>query len=389
MLGWELPPHINGGMGVVCYEMSKVLAEHGATIDFVLPYVAAHPEAEKFMNIIGIEANSPRPGGGFGVYDDWAAQPRALHEVNDHYTSIALTRARMHQPDVIHAHDWLTLRAGMTLKKALQKPLIAHVHATEFDRAGGRNGNPLIHDIESMGLMMADRIIAISHYTKRLIMAEYHIPADKIEVIHNTVNYDDFKNIEVHDTYRYVSRMKQEGYYVVGAVGRLTVQKGFAHLIRAMGKASKRFSRLILIIGGSGELRDELIELSAEQGVADRVILPGWVSGSAQRDLFSLADAFVMSSVSEPFGIAPLEAAAAGSAIVVTNQTGSGEILHHSVKYDYWDEERLADILINLASSKPLTRHLQIHAAQEVSVMNWHGIASRYLDQYRQLGATS
>lgn len=388
MLGWELPPHINGGMGVVCYEMSKALAEHGATIDFVLPYTASHPEAEKFMSIISVEENQPRKNGGYGVYDDWLQQSDKFDAINDRYTKIALSRAKKYPPDVIHAHDWLTLRAGMTLKKTLQRPLIAHVHATEFDRAGGKSGNPLIHEIEYMGLTMADRIIAISHFTKRLIMNEYHIPAEKIEVIHNTVNYDDFKDIEVHDTYRYLSRMKQEGYYVVGAVGRLTVQKGFVHLIRAMGKASKRFSRLILIIGGSGELRDELIELSAEQGVADRVILPGWVSGSSQRDLFSLADAFVMSSVSEPFGIAPLEAAAAGAAVVVTHQTGSGEILRHSLKYDYWDEERLADILINLASSKPLTRHLQIHAAQEVSVMNWHGIAPRYLTQYKQLGAT-
>lgn len=389
MLGWELPPHINGGMGVVCYEMSKVLARHGATIDFVLPYTASHPEAESFMNVIGASPQKPLITGGFGAYSDWTERSVEFDAITDEYEQTALKQAKLFPPDVIHAHDWLTLRTGVKLKQATKRPLIAHVHATEFDRAGGKNGNPLIHEIEHMGLMMADRVIAISNYTKQLLMREYHIPESKIEIIHNTINYDDFADIETGDSYRYISRMKQEGYYVVGAVGRLTVQKGYTHLIRAMGMASKRLSRLILVIGSSGELRDELLELSAEQGVADRVILPGWVSGNTLHDIFSLSDAFVMSSVSEPFGITPLEAAAHGSAVVVTKQTGSGEILRHSIKYDYWDEQRLADILINLATSPSLTTHLQESAANEVRTMNWGNIAHRYIEQYKRLGASA
>ncbi len=386
MLGWELPPHINGGMGVVCYEMSKVLADHGATIDFVLPYTADHPGSE-FMNIVSATAGAPLAGGGFGVYEDWFERRAELEEIHDAYTETALSHASNNLPDVIHAHDWLTLRTGMELKQKLGRPLVAHVHATEFDRAGGRRGNPLIHEIEYTGLTLADRVIAISEYTKSILMKEYDIPASKIEVIHNTINYDDFADITDGESYRYVARMKAEGYYVIGAVGRLTVQKGYEHLIRAVGKASKRFSRLIVIIGSSGELRDSLIELSAEQGVADRIIMPGWVSGAHQRDIFSLADAFVMSSVSEPFGITPLEAAAHNTAVVVTKQTGSGEILRHSIKYDYWDEDKLADILINLASSPSLTKHLQVSAANEVRTMNWSAVAPKYLEQYRQLGA--
>lgn len=388
MLGWELPPHINGGMGVVCYEMSKVLAGHGATIDFMIPYTADHPGSE-FMNIISATKHKPHANGGFGAYSDWTVRSAEFDAVTDEYTATALKHARKHPPDVIHAHDWLTLKAGMKLKEKLHRPLVAHVHATEFDRAGGKQGNPLIHEIEYMGLTMADRVIAISNFTKQILVNEYHIPEEKIEIIHNTINYDDFADVPDGDSYKYITRMKEEGYYVVGAVGRLTVQKGYIHLIRAMGKASKRLSRLILIIGGSGELRDELVELSAEQGVADRVILPGWVSGAQQRDIFALADAFVMSSVSEPFGITPLEAAAHGSAVVVTKQTGSGEILRHSIKYDYWDEEKLADILINLATSPALTRHLHVSAANEVRTMNWQNIAPRYIEQYKRLGVTA
>lgn len=386
MLGWELPPHINGGMGVVCYEMSKVLSRKGATIDFVLPYTAPHPEAETFMNIIGASHHTPHAQGGFGVYSDWTVKSDEFAHITDAYEQTALRHASKFPPDVIHANDWLTLRAGVKVKQATKRPLVAHVHATEFDRAGGTNGNPLIHEIEYLGLTMADRVIAISDYTKNLLVKRYHIPPEKIEIIHNTINYDDFADVPNGDSYRYVSRLKQEGYYVIGAIGRLTVQKGYTHLIRSLGKASKRLSRLVLIIGSSGELRDELIELSAELGVSDRVILPGWVSGPTQRDIFRLSDAFVMSSVSEPFGITPLEAAAHGSAIVVTRQTGSGEILRHSIKYDYWDEDRLADIMINLATSPALTRHLQKSVKNEVKTMNWANIAHRYMDQYKKLG---
>lgn len=386
MLGWELPPHINGGMGVVCYEMSKVLSQHGATIDFVLPYTAKHPEAESFMNVIGATPASPLVSGGFGAYSDWTEHSVKFDGIRHIYEQTALKQATLFPPDVIHAHDWLTLRTGIKLKKATNRPLIAHVHATEFDRAGGKNGNPLIHEVEYLGLTMADRVIAVSNFTKQLIMDRYHVPEEKIEIIHNTINYDDFADITNGDSYRYVSRMKDEGYYVIGAIGRLTVQKGYTHLIRAMGLASKRLSRLILLIGSSGELRDELVELSAELGVSDHVILPGWVSGQTQRDIFKLSDAFIMSSVSEPFGITPLEAAAHNSAIIVTRQTGSGEILRHSIKYDYWDEQRLADIMINLATSPSLTRHLQRSAANEVQTMNWANIAHRYIDQYKKLG---
>lgn len=388
MLGWELPPHINGGMGIVCFEMSKVLAQYGASIDFVLPYTAEHPDAH-FMNIISTSSATPHPDGGFGVYNDWINSPTEFKQYQDSYIQTAVSHAIKNKPDVIHAHDWLTLNAAVAVKKAVKRPLIAHVHATEFDRSGGEFGNPVIHDIEQHGLLAADRIIAVSAYTKKLIVSRYDIPEEKIEVIHNTINYHDFKSIAENDVYRYITRMKQEGYYVIGSVGRLTIQKGYAHLIRAAGKASKRLSRFIFIIGGSGELRDELLELSAEQGIADKVILTGFVSGSAWRGIYNLSDAFVMSSVSEPFGITPLEAAVHNNAIVITKQTGANEVLNNSLKYDYWDEDRLADIFLNLATSKALTMHLKTEAAKEISHMNWAATVPRFIEQYQRLGATT
>lgn len=387
MLGWELPPHNAGGMGVVCYQMARALAGRGAQIDFVLPYTADHPGTE-FMNIISHQAKSPygRDKGTF-VYDTNYSENSAMHQLQQDYLSIAVKHAKKYPPDVIHANDWLTLRAGMAVKEVTKKPLIAHIHATEYDRAGGKNGNLIIHDIERMGLMMADRIIAISKLQRDLIAERYDIPHEKIEIVHNTIDYADFSEQVDGDTYRYAKRMQQEGYCVVSVMNRLTVQKGLAFFMRAAAKASQRLSRFVFIIGGDGEQRNELIEMSADLGIADKVLFPGFVRGKEWRDVFAVSDVFVMSSVSEPFGITALEAAAHGCATVITKQSGAGEVIINGFKYDYWDEDRLADILINLASSSALTSHLQANALEEIRGKSWNDVASRFIEQYTKVGA--
>lgn len=388
MLGWELPPHNAGGMGVVCYQMARALAGQGIAIDFVVPYTAHHPNSE-FMNIISTSTRKPQANDGTGVYDDWIGGEKKFESLSDDFTKVAIAHAEKSKPDVIHAHDWLTLKAGVEVKKATNLPLIAHVHATEFDRAGGGSGNPMIHEIEQMGLLMADRIFAVSQLTKKIIVEQYHIPADKVEVVYNTIDYSDFEEPTTGETYRYAQRMQKEGYCVVSVVNRLTVQKGLTHFLRAAAKASSRLSRFVFIIGGSGEQRDELIEMSAELGIADKVIFTGFVRGAQWRDIFEVSDVFVMSSVSEPFGITPLEAAAHNTAVIITKQTGAGEILLNSLKYDYWDEERLADMLINLASSSALTAHLKANIAEEVRGKSWQDVAGHFIEQYNRVGVTA
>jgi len=159
--------------------------------------------------------------------------------------------------------------------------------------------------------------------------------------------------------------------------------------MRAAAKASHRLGRFVFIIGGDGEQRDELIEMSADLGIADKVIFTGFVRGKQWRDIFAVSDVFVMSSISEPFGITALEAAAHGAAVVITKQSGAGEVILNGFKYDYWDEERLADILINLASSSALTGHLKANAEEEIRGKSWQDVASRFIDQYAKVGASS
>ena len=385
MLGWELPPHNAGGMVVVCYQMARALAGRGVDIDFVLPYEAEHPGSE-FMRIISSSKRLPVKGDGTWVYDSWHASSPEMQEIQDRYIKTAVRHAKLHPPHAIHAHDWLTLRAGVAVQQAVHRPLIAHVHATEFDRAGGTHGNPMIHDIEQMGLLMADRIIAISQIQKNIISEKYNIPQEKIEVVHNTIDYSEFADEATGDAYRYAATMKAEGYCIVSVVNRLTVQKGLVNFMRAAAKASHRLGRFVFIIAGDGEQRNELIELSAELGIADKVIFTGFVRGKQWRDVFAISDVFVMSSISEPFGLTALEAAAHGTAVVMTKQSGASEVIRNGMKYDYWDEDRLADLLINLASSRSLAAHLKANAIEEMRGKSWTNIADRFIDQYVKVG---
>ena len=386
MLGWELPPYNSGGLGVACYQLAKALADHGADIQFVLPSTAKH-DSPDFMKIL-----SPAPGDSSApltmALNPYTSNIEAVRKLQDEYETFVETVIAADQPDVIHAHDWLTLSAGMKAKQLSGAPLIAHVHATEYDRAGGTGGNPLIHDIEQHGLLMADHIVAVSNATKQLIVERYAIPADKIEVIHNSA-----EALLQHATdaaqYRYIERLKLEGYTVVATIGRLTLQKGLSHFLRAAARAHSRFGRFLFVIAGDGEQRDELIALSADLGISDAVLFTGFVRGKALRDIYNLADVFVMSSVSEPFGLTALEAAQHRTALSITNQSGVREVLHGALSYDYWDEERLADQLVALALSESLREELAHNAALEVLQMSWQKVAARFVERYHLLGGAA
>lgn len=401
MLGWELPPYNSGGLGVACYHLAKALSGHGMDIDFVLPFRANYDEPD-FMTIkTAVPRNTTSittslvPSAYHGACSQCTehvlcphVDMEAIRELQHHYIEYVDEYVRHEKPSVIHAHDWLTLEAGMCAKEISGAPLIAHVHATEFDRAAHATGYPFIHEIEQHGLMAADRIIAVSETTKRTIVERYDIPADKIDVIHNSSAKFE-QHVVDSQLYTYINTMKQEGYLVVATIGRLTIQKGLTHFLEAAAKASDRFERFIFVIAGEGEQRDELIALSAELGIADKVVFTGFVRGKAWRDMYSLADVFVMSSVSEPFGLTALEAAQHDTAITLTRQSGVGEILHSVLRYDYWDTVRLADQLVNLATSSSLRDVLASNVAVELSHMSWDKVAKRFIEQYERLEATS
>ncbi len=381
MLGWELPPHNSGGLGVACYQLSKALASYGVQIDFVLPSTTEPHSGFDFMNVLPVTPTEENHKDVYKLsYEN--KDVSSIKTIQSDYKQFVEHYLKTHEkPHLIHAHDWLTLDAGVHAKMISGVPLIAHVHATEFDRSGGGYGNPFIHEVEQHGLLMADRIIAVSDYTKRLIVQTYHIPAEKIDVVHNSYSLDELSPAD-RVSYRYIDMLKQEGTSVVAAVGRLTLQKGLMQFLEAASKAYYRYNRLAFVVAGSGEQRDELIARASELGIADQVIFTGFVRGAAWRQLYEMADVFVMSSISEPFGITALEAAAHGTPVVMTHQSGVAEVLTHSLKYDYWDTDRLADIIVNVASSKGLQEAMVTNATSQLEKLSWQQVAERCLNVY-------
>lgn len=387
MLGWELPPHNSGGLGVACYYMSKALASQGAKIDFVIPYRAHHPNTE-FMTIHSATDLTPLERYGLGAYDSEKVLEKTMAKadikdlkdmrgVQKRYIKYVENLVISCKPDVIHAHDWLTMEAGMRAKEISGVPLIVHVHATEFDRCGSNSGNPIVHEIEYQGLLMADRIIAVSHITKKIIMKKYGIPADKIEVVHNAIDVGSLNNGYQYNfnTYKYLESLKSEGYTVVSTITRFTVQKGLVHLIKGAARALEKYDKLVFLFAGDGEQRDELIRLASSYGISDRVIFTGFVRGVQWRAAYSVSDIFVMSSVSEPFGLTALEAAHHGNALIITKQSGVGEVLHSIFRYDFWDTDLLADQIVAIATNDSLKRSLQEGVKNEYDRISWHDVA--------------
>jgi len=402
MLGWELPPHNSGGLGVACYHMSKALAIEGASIDFVVPYDAHHPNTEHMTIHAATKLDPLDRYGLMGAYDSKYLRKLGLEEVDSNdlkdmrgvqkrYVEFVDQMVRDKVPDAIHAHDWLTMEAGMRAKELTDAPLIVHVHATEFDRSGEHFGNPIVHEIEYQGLMMADRIIAVSNITKNIIIHRYGIPADKIEVVYNAIDIESMGQHEYdRRTYKYLESLKDEGYTVISTVTRFTIQKGLTHFVRAAARACEKHDKLVFLLAGDGEQRDELMKLSADLGIADKVFFTGFVRGKQWRDAYNVADIFVMSSVSEPFGLTALEAAHHDSALIITKQSGVGEILHNIFRYDFWDIDTLADQMVGIATSPSLATELRRNAKREYTRISWADVAKQCMQLYSsaKIGAT-
>lgn len=383
MLGWELPPHNSGGLGVACYHMAKALASSDVDIDFVLPYDAEHPDTD-WMTIHA--ATNINPEERSTTTMAYTPEVNEIRQIQANYVNFVRQLVRKSPPEVIHAHDWLTMEAGVAAKEESGAPLIVHVHATEFDRSASDSGNPIIHEIEYHGLMMADRIFAVSNITKAIIVRKYGIPADKIDVVHNAIDVASFGNFDYdRRTYRYLEKLREEDYTVVSVVTRLTVQKGLTNFLRAAARASEKYDRLVFLIAGDGEQRDELIQLAADLGISDKVFFTGFVRGKQWRDAYSVSDVFVMSSVSEPFGLTALEAAHYDTALVISKQSGVGEVLPSIYRYDYWDIDRLADQLVGIATSPALQSTLKHSAKREYTRLSWKDVATKCIDHYCSL----
>lgn len=397
MLGWELPPHNSGGLGVACLNLSKALAGLGAQIDFVLPYEASDEKELQFMRVLSAMRIDPLFRYGYTAYDNKRIEEKrfaerrsnkmySIRDIQKNYCKFVQRYLMEYKPNVIHAHDWLTYEAGILAKKNFGIPLVAHVHATEFDRGGSTGGNPLIRQIEREGLLWADKIIAVSQSTKNVVVEKYGIPPEKIDV-----SYNGFTAPENDDyyfdksNYGYLEAKKREGYTIVATVGRFTLQKGLYHLVRAAARAIKLHPKMIFLFAGDGEQKDQLIAQSAELGIAANVIFTGFIRGKQLRDIYSISDAFVMSSVSEPFGLTALEAAHHGNALVITKQSGVGEVLQSIIRYDFWDEDKLVGALVNIAESPALTQTLRDGVKREYTRISWDDVAKKCLQVYDEV----
>ena len=397
MLGWELPPHNSGGLGVACLNLSKALANEGANIDFVVPYTADHSNIN-FMKVVSALKLDPLFRYGISAYDSGKIEEVVFPDVSEEklisirdvqhkYCDFVNEYLMDYKPDVVHAHDWLTFEAGVLAKKNYGLPLVAHVHATEFDRSGMNGGNPVVHAVEREGLMMADKIIAVSKATKKIIHDRYGIPWDKIDVAYNSLD-EGFVTSDYSfkaDHYKYIESMKAQGYTVVSTVGRFTIQKGLSHMMHAAARAISKEPKLLFVFAGDGEEREQLVKLAADLHISNNVIFTGFVRGQRLRDIYEISDVFVMSSVSEPFGLTALEAAHHGNVLILTKQSGVAEVLRSVMEYDFWDEEKLADEIVAVSKSGALKSALQSGISREYLKISWDDVAKKCLQVYNEV----
>jgi glycogen(starch) synthase len=390
MLGWELPPHNSGGLGVACYHMCKALARHGADIDFIVPYTADHSHID-FMNVIpaipaSVKEVQDAAGKAYESYkftdEHGKTEYVSIFDYHSIYEKAIPSILRMAEYDVIHAYDWLTIRPAMRAKQLTGKPLIVNMHAMEYDRAGGKRGNPLVWEIEYQGMMMADRVVTVSQLTKDIIVREYQIPEDKIEVIHNSFDMNAYGDIVGPNKWRYFEAMRGAGYKVVMYVGRITVQKNLYNLVQAFKKVVDHLPKTLLLFVGSGEQEIELLELAAELGISKNVIFAGFQRGKEWRDAFGVTDITAMPSVSEPFGLTPFESAAFGVPALVSKQSGVSEVMKSALKVDYWDIDSMANQIASVLQNQPLQDQLIEDGLQEMSKLSWNTNAQKFMGVY-------
>ena len=394
MFGWEFPPYNSGGLGVACLGLTRALSARGAEITFVMPkkldvkspwarIIFAEGTAipagtvitRAFDSILSPYLNSrsyeyARKGAGADIYG------RDLMSEVLRYAATGGEIAKEQEFDVIYAHDWLSFGAGMEAKRVTGKPFVAHVHATEFDRCGGPLGvNHEVYEIEKAGMEAADVVIAVSQLTKNIIVDNYGIPAGKVRVVYNGI--DETTAPSPGGGLPRLRALKASGYSLVLFLGRVTLQKGPDYFIRAAKRVIEHNPKVIFILAGSGDMDKSVMELAANLGIADKVVFTGFMQGAERHELYAAADLFVMPSVSEPFGITPLEAMRLGTPVLISKQSGVSEIVQHALKTDFWDVDEMANQILALIGHPALRKTLSEHGSHEAETITWAEAASK------------
>ncbi len=400
MFGWEFPPHNSGGLGTACFGLTRALAARQIEVIFVLPkkvgvntsfakMVFADERHVKFYEVESTLMPYVTSEGYIRerdkVFQDIYGKT-LMAEVH-RYALRARAIAKKERFDIIHAHDWLSFLAGIEAKKVSGKPLILHMHATEFDRTGGQGVNLEVYGIERTAMEQADGIIAVSNFTKQKIIEHYGIEASKIEVVHNGIEECDYKNIPEK-----LQELKKSGQKIVLFAGRITIQKGPEYFIRAAKRVLDIKQNVTFLVAGSGDMERQMMMEAAHLGISDSVIFVGFLRGDDLNAVYKAADLFVMPSVSEPFGLTPLESIIAGTPVIISKQSGVSEVLTHALKVDFWDTEDMANKILGVISHRSLLETLWGNSREEVKKVTWDAASKKCIDYYEkilcQCGAT-
>lgn len=392
MFGWELPPFNSGGLGVASYGLAKALAYKGANITFVLPrrvdiqvpFMRLVFASDKLLDPADIHRVSGYTTSRRGAwraqglpFDDPAGE--LLEEVL-RYARAARRIARQVPHDLIHAHDWLTYPAAMVAKRVAQRPYVAHVHATEFDRSGGESVNTQVYAIEHEGFHRSDRIIAVSGYTRNLVVNRYGIAPGRVHVVHNGVEISGTSCVAEH-----LQGLKRSGKKLVLFVGRITMQKGPDYFLHAAARVIRHDPDTLFIMSGSGDMERQMMMLAAHLGISDHLLFAGFLRGQELESVYRAADVFVMPSISEPFGIAALESMAYDTPVIVSKQSGVAEILTHALKVDFWDTEEMAHKILAVLRYGALQRQLRVYGRDEVQEYTWEKAANECAKVYQSV----
>ena len=412
MFGWEFPPHILGGLGTASYGLTKGMHANGnMDITFVIPKPWGDEE-KGFARIIGAcntpvawrDVNWDFVEQRIGKYMD----PQLYYDLRDHiyadfnymhlndlgciefsgkypdnlieeinnYSIVAGVIARTIPCDIIHAHDWLTYPAGIHAKNVTGKPLVIHVHATDYDRSRG-NVNPTVFGIEKDGMEHADHIITVSNLTRRTVIEKYGISPDKVSTVHNAV-------IPLDDELLNLKRSETKD-KVITFLGRITMQKGPEYFVEAAAKVLQKNKNVRFVMAGGGDMEQAMIRLAAKRGISDRLHFTGFLKGKDVYQMFRDSDVYVMPSVSEPFGISPLEAMEMGVPSIISKQSGCAEILDNVIKTDYWDIDAMADAMHSLISYPALHNTLREKGIEEIHGITWEKAGKKVIDIYNKV----
>ncbi len=393
MFGWEFPPYNSGGLGVACEGLVRGLVNQGVKITFVLPkkvdcqsslckiiFADFNIKSRIFNSLLSPYLTSKsyqdlvRRAGRGGIYR------RDLISEVLRYGQAGRRIALAEDFDLIHSHDWLSFPAGLAAKKISHKSLVAHIHATEFERTGGHHVNQEIYEIEKEGLSKADMVIAVSNLTKTKIIQHYGIEPEKVRVVHNAVEYKDFMYLggDLPD-------LKSSGQKIVAFVGRITLQKGPDYFLRAAKKVLDQRPNVLFIIAGAGDMERQIIEQAAWLDIADKVLFAGFLRGNELAKVYQMADLYVLSSVSDPFGMTPLEALANGTPVLISKQSGVAEVLHHCLKVDFWDIDQMANKILAVLEQPELYQCLKENGHQEVRKLSWQDAANKCIEVYKEV----